>query len=1041
MVAMILPKYYESFAVLHEGTMPDRSYYIPFACESDATTKFRTDSSRLLSLDGDWAFGYYNAPEAVPETVVAADFAPASENFASLPVPSNWQIHGYGQLQYVNWNYPIPFDPPYVPYENPTGVYIRDFALPPEKAAMKNYIVFEGVDSCYFVYINGKYVGYSQVSHSTSEFDITDYVKEGSNRITVIVLKYCDGTYLEDQDKERLSGIFRSVYILSRPQTHLRDFFAKPSLYNDYKNCKLVIDAKFEGDVTVDVTLTSPCGKLAATGKLSPDEPTAVLDIENAVLWNAETPNLYTLTLSTSDEVIVKKVGLREICRKGNVIYLNGKKVKMKGVNRHDTDPFKGYAVSYDDIDRDLRMMKEHNVNALRTSHYPNSPILAELCDKYGIYICAEADIETHGTSGIINPFREIAGYQLIANDPRFRAAIMDRTYKNVIRDQNSPAVIIWSLGNESGYGPNFEDAQKWIKAYDSTRLIHYTEATYADSYDHPEITKPVIKEYAETRQGKSDRSELDFFSTMYADYDLIRNYLEGNYENMSRKGRPCPCQPEMQNMPFVQSEMAHAMGNSCGDLDGYYELLYKYDNYFGNFVWEWCDHSIYMGKTADGRDKYFYGGDWGEYPHNGNFCMDGLVYPDRTPHTNLLELKAAARPVRLCEYDLEKGEFTFRNVLDFTDLADLCDIAYEIKQDGKVIASSVITDIHCAPYDTFTVTISDRIPPTERTSIIFRYIQKVDMAVTKIGHILGHDQAVVEAALAKVEICNTSDVPEIVERIDEYVITGSNFRYVFRKHLGVFEQIIKDNVSYITAPMDYNIWRAPIDNERGVRGEWEKANYNRAFAKVYKTSAEIKDGKAIVRAYLALTGPICQRMIDIDAEYAVAQDGNIEVSLKVERNPAMPWLPRFGLRMKMPKSFENVEYYGYGPTESYIDKHAATYIDKFTAKVDDMHENYIKPQENGSHYKCDYVKVSSGDGSLTAKCDSKLCFNASPYTQEELTNKLHSFEIEKCGQTVLCIDCKQSGIGSNSCGPDLRDEYRILDEKFEFKFALSMGK
>lgn len=1037
---MVLPKHYESFTVLHEGTMPDRSYYIPFACESDAVTKFRTASSRLLSLDGDWAFGYYNAPEAVPENVVEADFAPTSENFATLPVPSNWQIHGYGQLQYVNSSYPIPYDPPYVPYENPTGVYVRDFEISAEKASMKNYIVFEGVDSCYFLYINGKYVGYSQVSHSTSEFDITSYVKEGSNRISVIVLKYSDGTYLEDQDKERLSGIFRSVYILSRPQAHLRDFFVKPSLYNDYKSGKLTIDAKFEGDTAVDVKLISPCGDITAVGKLSNENPEAVLDVADAILWTAETPNLYTLVLSTADEVIVKKIGLREICRRGDVIYLNGKKVKMKGVNRHDTDPFKGYAVSYEDIDRDLRMMKEYNVNALRTSHYPNSPLLVELCDEYGIYLCAEADIETHGSGGIINPFREIAGYQLIARDPRFQAAIMDRTYKNVIRDQNSPAVIIWSLGNESGYGPNFEDAQKWIKVYDETRLIHYTEATYTDSYDHPEITKPVLKEYAETRQGKSDRSELDFFSTMYADYDLIEDYLTGNYENMSRKGRPCPCQPEMQHMPFVQSEMAHAMGNSCGDLDGYYELVYKYDNYFGNFVWEWCDHSIYMGKTANGRDKYFYGGDWGEYPHNGNFCMDGLVYPDRTPHTNLLELKAAARPVRLREYDIAKGEFTFENVLDFTNLIDLCDIAYEIKQDGAVIASGVISDICCAPHEKVNVTVADKIPQTERTSIIFRYIQKVDMAVTKKGHVLGHDQAVVEAVSEKADTIITDDAPTISEGLDEYVITGKNFRYVFRKHLGTFEQIVKDNVSYITAPMNYNIWRAPIDNERGVRGDWEKANYNRAVAKVYSTSAEIKDGMAVINAYLALTGPVCQRMIDIDATYSISPSGKLAVTINAERNPAMPWLPRFGLRMMLPKSFENVEYYGYGPTESYNDKHTATYIDKFNAKVDDMHEDYLKPQENGSHYNCDYVKISSSDGSLTAKCDDKLCFNASPYTQEELTTKPHSFEIEKCGQTVLCIDYKQSGIGSNSCGPNLRDEYRILEEQINWNFTIELN-
>lgn len=1039
---MNLPRYYENLQVMHDGAMDDRSYYIPFASEADAMNRFRTESSRFLSLEGEWQFGYYNSPMSVPEKVVGAAFEPVSEGFKPIPVPSNWQIHGYGKHQYVNVEYPIPFDPPYVPFENPTGVYVRDFEL--TSTEMNHYIVFEGGDSCYFVYVNGQYVGYSQVSHSTSEFDISGHVRAGINRIAVIVLKYCDGTYLEDQDKERLSGIFRSVYILARPKNHLRDFFAKPLLTGDYKSAELAIDAQFIGDVSVDAKLIAPDGATVAEGKLSPDQSHLTLAIENAVLWNAEQPNLYSLVLSTADEVIVKRIGLREICRKVDVVYLNGKKIKLKGVNRHDTDPFKGYAVTYEDMDRDLRMMKEHNVNALRTAHYPNSPLMVELCDRYGIYVCAEADIESHGSSRLVNSPWQTSTTSLLADDPRFYEAFLDRNRKNVIRDQNSPAVIIWSLSNESGYGYNFEEVAKWIRAYDPTRLIHYTEAMAPAHYDADKVQIPFVPDYmgVPREDGKFDRSNLDFFSTMYADYEMIKDYLEGNYEVMSRKGNACPAQKEVQHLPFVMSEYSHAMGNSCGDLDGYYELVYQYDNYVGNFVWEWCDHAIYMGKTVEGKDKYYYGGDFGDFPNTGTFCMDGLTFPDRTPHSSLLELKNVSRPIRLRAYDLEKGLFTFENVLDFTDIAELCDITYEIKRDGEVLSSGVITDLHCPPHERVTLTVSDAIPQTARTSIIFRYIQKVDQAVTKVGHLLGFDQAIVEAASERATLpCAEHEAPSITEHDDEFIITGKTFRYLFRRHLAAFEQLVKDNISYLTAPMDYNIWRAPIDNERWPRGEWEKARYDHTAVRVYQSSVSVEGDSAVIRAHFSLVGPSIQRILTYDVTYTVRPDGLIEASIVADKTPIMPWLPRFGLRMRLPKAFSKVEYYGYGPTESYCDKHHATYVDRFTANVKDMHTDYLKPQENGSHFSCDYVKVSDGEPSITIASADKLCFNASPYTEEELTTKLHSFELVESGNTILCIDKMQSGIGSNSCGPNLRDEFRILDTHIEFDFTIKLGK
>lgn len=1047
---MKLPKHYESLEIFHEGTMPERAYYVPYACTEDALTLHRNDSLRLIELDGKWNFGYYPNPEAVPSFVVSSDFCPKEEEFAVMPVPSNWQMFGYDQNQYVNMDYPIPFDPPYVPYENPCGVYVRDFELGAGVFDRNKYIVFEGVDSCYFVWINGKYVGYSQVSHATGEFDISNFVHEGTNRIAVLVLKYCDGTYLEDQDKERLSGIFRSVYILTRPKNHLRDFMVKTILTDEYKNARVEVKGEFTGEVTVDLELLDPDGKTVAEGVISAKDNKASLAVSDAVLWNAEAPWLYTLIMKSEDEVIAKKIGLREVCRKGNVLYLNGKKIKLKGVNRHDTNPFRGAAVTEEDMLTDLRLMKENNINAIRTSHYPNSPLFVEMCDKYGFYLISETDLETHGGGVLFNPNQGTSTDCILADDPRFLNAYLDRTYKNVIRDKNSPSVIIWSLANESGYGGNFEACAKWVREYDDTRLIHYIEASNFKPYSPEEVTKAVLPDYKGTprKKGKYDRSNIDFYSFMYANPDMIENYLTGNYEDMRHNdGYLIPAHKDVQGLPFIHGEMSHAMGNGPGDLEEYYELMYKYDNFAGNFVWEWCDHAIYAGKTSDGKEKYLYGGDFGEFPHNGNFCMDGLVYPDRTPHVGLYELKNVARPVRLKEYDTKKSEYTFQNMLDFTDLNKVCDISYEIKQDGNTLSAGVFTEISCAPYETVTVLLPEEVVNAPRTSIIFTYVQKSAMSLTKAKHVLGFDQIVVAYADEISEKKESADnvkkedageagsrIPEIEDLEDEVIVTGNNFRYVYRKHLGVFESLINENIAYITKPMEYNVWRAPTDNDRNIRGEWERAGYNRTMIKVYEVMAYVEGGEAVISAGLSVGAKSMQRIMSVDAVYRVAADGSVTISLDAEKTPAMPFLPRFGLRLMMPEQFEQVEYYGYGPYESYIDKNKASYLDKFVSTVTELHEDYLKPQENGSHYGCEYVKLSDEHFVMTVSSDATLSFNASHYTQEELTRAAHNFELQECGQTVLCIDTCQSGIGSNSCGPALHEKYRLDGGKINFQ-------
>ncbi|HEX2924920.1 MAG TPA: glycoside hydrolase family 2 TIM barrel-domain containing protein [Ruminiclostridium sp.] len=707
------------------------------------------------------------------------------------------------------------------------------------------------------------------------------------------------------------------------------------------------------------------------------------------------------------------------------VIYLNGEKIKFRGVNRHDSNPVTGPAVSVEDMLKDLSLMKQHNINAIRTSHYPNSPLFTEFCDKYGFYVIAEADIEAHGTTTIFGGGQDGKSFPLLAHDPDYEASILDRIKRNVIRDKNHASVVIWSMGNESGYGRNFENALRWVKGYDTSRLTHYESAHYTpDGY-------------------KCDFSNIDLFSCMYASIEYIKEYFEEKHGDK----------------PFIQCEYVHAMGNGPGDIEDYHDLIQKYDGFCGGFVWEWCDHAVYMGRTTDGKKKYYYGGDFGEFPHDGNFCMDGLVYPDRRVHTGLLEYKNVIRPLRLVKENSKDAKFTFRNMLDFVNTKDYLYITYQITKNGEVISNGVIEDesiLNIKPHQEKVIYLTLKESFGDDCYIKFDYLQKNDLSFTKRGHQLGFDQvklAVNHSGLKEdriKDILGQFDSPRGVmsfEESDRYiVVSGVNFKYTYNKMTGAFERMLYDNNVLLEKPMNYNIWRAPTDNDRNIRGKWEECGYNRALSRAYTTHVSREDGNIRIITELAVTAIHIQRILDISTEWNIAEDGTISVNMQVEKNMETPFLPRFGLRLFLPQEINNVEYFGFGPNESYADKRRASYIDKFTAKVEALHEDYIKPQENGSHWGCHYLKVCSDSGlGLLVLNDEPFGFNASYYTQEELTNKPHNYELEKSGSTVLCIDYAQSGIGSNSCGPELIEKYRLNAQRFHTTmllkpFALRQG-
>lgn len=989
--------FHENPDVLHVGTCPNRSYYIPYANAEEAEWG---GSSRVRDLNGTWEFKYYPSFSQVFPGGLAGDFAVDEEEMDLIEVPSCWQNWGYDRHQYTNVRYPFPFDPPFVPDENPCGLYVKTFLMEPAELEFRNFLNFEGVDSCFYLWVNGEFTGYSQVSHSTSEFEITDLLHEGENTIAVLVLKWCDGSYLEDQDKLRMSGIFRDVMILSRPQNHIRDFFLHTDLSEDFSSAEVWADLDLCGEIPVTAELFDADG--ASLGSCNAQNGKIRFSLEHPVLWNAETPYQYTLLLKTDDEVISQKVGVRKVEVKDGVVLLNGTAIKIFGVNRHDSDPVTGYTISREQAMVDLLLMKQHNINGIRTSHYPNAPWFPQLCSEMGFYMIGESDLESHGGAECMGHYSS-DHYSDIALNPLFAKGILDRVQRNVIRDKNNAAILIWSLGNEAGFSESMEDAGRWIKEYDPSRLTHY-ENVNMEAYGR-----------------KNDTSMLDLKSRMYWGVEDIDGYFA---EEGSKK-------------PLVLCEFIHAMGNGPGDIEDYMDRIFRYDGFVGGYVWEWCDHAVYGGTTADGREIYRYGGDFGEFPHDNNFCMDGLVYPDRTPHTGLLEYKNCIRPVRASWKDKNSGEILLRNILDFTNLKDVCQISYEVQQNGETILSGQIETPDIPPHETAAISLGHQDVQGVST-VLLHYTAKEDTPFYEAGHELGFDQLI----LCEEELPSAELYPgeiDLQEDGTKIYLSSPAFSYVFNKSTGLFDSMVKNNTQILAKPIEFNLWRAPTDNDQYIRQKWENCGYDRTTVKVYETHADMEEGNAVIRCKLGIAAIYIKRFLLVEAKWIIDSKGTVKASLACEKEPEFPFFPRFGLRLFLPEGYQTAEYFGYGPLESYEDKHKASYLGIFSDRVENLHEDYIKPQENGSHWGCRYVTLSDGCAALTVSSQKPFSFNASRYTQEELTAKKHNYEIHKSPYSVLCIDYRMSGVGSNSCGPELLPQYRMDETSFTFNFTLEI--
>lgn len=1008
---MKLEKFYEDMSVLHVGTEDTRCYYEP---------KTPEDEDRQQCLSGIWKFRFYACIEDVEEDF----FDGHKTDWDELTVPSCWQNHGYDSHQYINVRFPIPVDPPYVPDENPCGTYETEFEIA-ENVGGRKYLYFEGVDSCFYVWVNGRFAGYSQVSHSPSEFEITDFVCGGKNRLNVLVMKWCDGTYLEDQDKFRMSGIFRDVWLIARAEDFIVDYTVRTALKaEDMAEISVEVKRSAGGSdeplsyrmTLLDAANLKVAGKEGCIGAACGTDA-AVLPVERAKLWTAETPYLYRLVIETAGEKIMQNVGIRELSVEGNVVRLNGKPIKLLGVNRHDSDAKTGYTIGREQALADLKRMKEHNINTIRTSHYPNAPWFVQYCDRYGFYVIDEADIEMHGVTSYFGGSSKDS-FCALAMNPMLDEPVMDRVRRCVKRDKNAPSVIIWSLGNESGYGPSFEKAGRWVKEYDPSRLTHYEGSIYQD------------KEHV------NDTTMLDLYSNMYPTLEEVDEYFAD----------------PMNEKPYFMCEFLHAMGNGPGGIKEYIERIYRKDGCLGGCVWEWNDHALYAGVAENGKEKYLYGGDSGELYHDGNFCVDGLLYPDRTPHTGLYEWKNAICPVDVSAADLKKGLLCVHNRYDFTDIAEAVTCTYEVTAGGCagkgscMLSSGSLKLPSVRPHGTAKVQIPiPALPDNMDVYLRILFWQKSDKPFTKAGHALGFRQF----ALCRREInpiltggdADGAGAPLLTETEQTYVVSGDGFLYEFGKKTGHFTKIEAAGRDILKGRAVYNLFRAPTDNDIRIKEDWSAAGYDHAVSKVYHMEAYVREKAVVVRAQIGMAAVYRRPAIKIDAVWTVNGKGEITLEWDTKKDMELPYLPRLGILLPLEKTFRAVTYYGYGPHESYIDRLQSCYVDEFVSTVDKLHEDYIRPQENGSRYGCRYLMLESPEIICTVEAETTFDFQVSDYTISELMEKKHNFELTEAPFVTLCIDERMAGIGSASCGQDLQEAYRRDAEHSHWKIRLSFRK
>lgn len=1017
--------YHRDLGSLHVNCIEPHAYLIPYQSAEAASTADRTQSERFVSLCGEWKFRWFASEQDLGDFL-----SPESDRgeWDTLTVPMSWQFkldRPYDKPQYTNVRYPFPVDPPHVPTDDPCGLYLRTLTVSDE--ALEKYdlrLHFEGVDSCFYLYINGQFVAYSQVSHMTSEIDVNKYLHAGENQIKVLVFKWCDGSYLEDQDKIRSSGIIRAVYLLLRDKVHIEDLYIRTEVERPFEVATVTAEVALCGEAEVGYRLLSPDGKTLSEGTQHMDQSGSLhLEVEDPALWSDEIPSLYELYLTVGGEVIRQAIGIRrfEVC--GKVVYVNGKKVKAKGVNRHDSHPQLGSATPLDHMIADLMLLKRHNVNFIRTSHYPNDPRFYELCDRYGFYVCDEADLECHGMASS-------GDWDELTDSRAWTAAYLDRARRMMERDKNRACVLMWSVGNESGVGYNHVAMAKYFHERMPGCIVH---------------AEDFSRRLVEQRSQRVVAAELPFFpdlhSRMYPSLEHIKKtYLQN---------RKC-------TVPLFLCEYSHAMGNSNGDLEDYWQLIYDNDQFFGGCVWEMTDHSVDVGKP--GEPKYIYGGDLGNKINDGCFCVDGLVYPDRRPHSGMLELKQVLRPCRIEQIDLGDGTLKLRNLRHFTDLSDI-ELLWRVERNGEVIRQGRFTDLNTGA-ERFSYL---RLPEGTLDGLdgicylTVSYRQTVATPWSEAGYEVGTEQLRLPAAAE--QRAPKADLSASVFALSEdeagwTVTNGETVTHISRR-TGLVDSIVSSGKEQLASPITPNVWRAPTDNDRYLRRAWEVSGYGcpgwdeaRTQLRSCALTEQNEQTLAITANFVlscdagrpTVRGSVTYRFApQCDMEMLFDLDVNFVEEVAKEDGDSIITLPRLGVQFTMPAGTEKLSYFGCGPTETYRDKRQAGLVGVYSCNVSDHFEHYVRPQENMAHVETHWVKITNaaGQGLTVTPADGTpdISFNCSHFTPKQLTKAKHDYELEPLAETVVNIDYLQAGIGSASCGPRLEPKYRIRPGHYRFGF------
>lgn len=1002
-------KTWENHQIDGINRMPARAHFLTFPSKEKALLNNNRYTHAFKNLNGVWKFMFLDAPEYSPEGFFNSDFDVTKMD--DITVPGNWQLQGYGKMHYSDLWYNFPINPPYVPTENPTGIYKRTFFVEESYRDKKIIIRFCGVDSAYHLWINGKEVGYSKVARNESEFDITDLIRVGKeNDVTVRVYQWSDGTYLEDQDMWWESGIFRDVELIGVPKDGINDYKVIADLDDEYKNGIFKVEAFLRTTKEVNVTfeLVDAGENTVFTKTVVTKEGKACIDevIADVNHWTAETPYLYKLFMTVEDdgqivEVIPQNVGFRNIRLNGETFLVNGVAIKFKGVNRHDYSPQNGRVVSREEIEKDIILMKQFNINAIRTSHYPNSYYLYDLCDEYGMYLIAETDLECHG-------FELTGDYKWITDDPSWELAYVSRMTRMIERDKNHPAIIFWSLGNESAFGCNFRKMTDVAHEMDPTRLVHY--------------------------EGDFDVESADVYSTMYTWIENPKKpYLMKDIIEKSKK-------------PHIHCEYCHAMGNGPGNLKDYQDLVYAHDKLQGGFVWEWFDHGI-ESFTESGEKYYRYGGDFGDDPSNKDFCIDGLIMPDRTPSPGLYEYKKVIEPITTTAVDIQKGIINLLSRYDFANL-DRFNLVYKVMEDDVILQTGFMAvpsiearankDI-TLPYDLSAI----KVKPGAHYYVNISYQLREDTSYASSGHELATAQF--ELPLYKEGIVvRPEGILNVEKEHTTLHVKGANFSLDFNLVNGNLMNIVRDGMQVLSKGPRLTLWRAPISNDMEIIDKLKKVYFLHLEHEVVMNIDYHMEGN-ILKVEVDTINSTTNSAWHFKTKYVYTVYPSGDILIDVEGTPsgrvdlAPDMLPRIGVSMHLDKSMEHVRYFGMGPGENYADSKEAAQMGLYANTVDGLFTNYVIPQENGNHMGCKWVSMTNDRGmGLLASTEGDFNFSASWYEDKDLDDAKHTCDLVKRDYIVFNVDYKQNALGTNSCGQWQLDKYRAKFEDFKLSFRLT---